>query len=186
MLSIPPRLAAVIALLCSLATHTASAQSQPPLILAYGSAIFSPFAIIGSGVAGAIDQSQDDPTGWKKTPGGYGERVASRFGQFSVQTTVVFTGSALFHVDPSYHPCRCTNIFARTGHALFSPFIVTTRDGSTAFSPLQPMGAFAGSYASMAWRPQPYDRVKAYQYGLVSLAASAQIALIHEFLHIKL
>lgn len=161
------------------------APAPSPSVLAYGRAIFSPEAIIGSGISGWIDQSRDDPKQWSRTAGGFGTRVASRFGQSAVQTTVIYTGAAVFHVEPGYHLCACTGFFSRTTHALVSPLTVTTGDGSTVLSPLKPIGALAGGYTAMAWRPGPYDPVKGYQFAATALAINAGVNLVREWLRIS-
>jgi hypothetical protein len=158
------------------------AEAQPTQALA---TIFSPTTIVASGVAAWIDQSRDDPRQWSRTAGGYGLRFGSRFGQATVQVTVDYAGGALFQVDPSYHLCGCTNIFARTAHAVVSPLTVTTREGSTVVSPLQPIGALAGGYAAMGWRPGPYDPVKGYQFALTALAVTSGLNVVREWLRLR-
>jgi hypothetical protein len=174
-----------LALIGIVSASSLGAQQTPPSVFGYGRAVVAPEAIIGSAIAGWIDQSRDDPRQWSRTAGGYGTRVASRFGQAAVQTTVIYTGGALFHVDPGYHLCGCTGFLGRTTHALASPLTVTTEDGATVPSPLKPIGALAGGYAAMGWRPGPYDPVKGYQFAATALAINAGVNLAREWLHIS-
>lgn len=163
----------IAGLALAVGTSHASAQSLP-------AAVFSPFAIASAGIAGWIDYTRDDPKAWKRDAGGFFERVGSRFGQNAVQTTTIYTGALLLRQDARYRPCQCSNLALRIGHALVGPLTATSSEGNTVLSPLQPVGAFAGAYTAMAWRPGRYDAVKGYQFALTSLAGTAAFDLVRE------
>jgi hypothetical protein len=135
---------------------------------------------VGSVVAGWLDQVRDDPKPWARNLGGLGLRVASRFGESVVSTSVILGASAVAHTDPRYHPCTCSNALARAAHAFVGPLTATTGTGAAVFSPIQPLGALTGGYTAMSWRPGPYDPVKGYQFALSELAISAGIDLVRE------
>jgi hypothetical protein len=140
-----------------------------------------PCAIGSAIVGGWLDQVRDDPKQWSRDAGGFGTRVASRFGQGLVTTSVTFSGGLITGTDQRYHPCGCTNTLARVAHGLLGPLTATTRSGATVVSPVQTIGAFAGGYTAMTWRPGRYDPVKGYQFALSAMAVNAGIDIIREF-----
>lgn len=137
---------------------------------------------IGSVVGGWLDQVHDDPKQWSRDAGGFGTRIASRLGQGVAQTSVTLGLGLITGTDQRYRPCACTNALARVVHGLFGPVTATTTSGNTVVSPVQVIGALAGGYTAMTWRPGRYDAVKGYQFALSAMAVSAGFDLVREAL----
>jgi hypothetical protein len=160
-----------------LAAAPIGAQCVP---CAYGRAIFSPTVAATSVVGGWLDQVRDDPKTWSRDAGGFGTRIASRFGQATISAAVIISGGLLTGSDQRYHNCVCTDALPRVVHALTGPLTATTPSGRTVISPIQTIGAFAGGYTAMTWRPGRYDPVKGYQFALSAMAVTAGIDLVRE------
>lgn len=107
-------------------------------------------------VAGA-DQLRDSPAGWGEGWGAYGERFASREGQFITANSVAALGNWALQYDPLYDQCKCEGL-ARVKHAILRSFLTYNRTESQ----LRPQlalfgGAFAGGVVSSAWKPHPQN-----------------------------
>jgi hypothetical protein len=106
-------------------------------------------------VAG-IDQARGSPSQWDDGWGGYGERFASREGQFISANSLAALGNAALRYEPRYDQCQCRGLFPRTRHAILRNFL--TYNASEAH--LRPQwalygGAFGGGMISTAWKPHP-------------------------------
>ncbi|HUO15032.1 MAG TPA: hypothetical protein VMX38_08605 [Verrucomicrobiae bacterium] len=108
-------------------------------------------------VAGG-DQIRDSPAGWGEGWGAYGERFASREGQFITANSVAALGNWKLKYDPLYDQCKCEGFGARTKHAIVRSFLTYNRTERE----LRPQwalfgGAFAGGVVSSTWKPRPQN-----------------------------
>jgi hypothetical protein len=110
--------------------------------------------------AAGIDQARGSPYQWDDGWGGYGERFASREGQFIASNSLAALANAGLGYDPRYDQCRCSGFWPRTKHAIWRNFV--TYDSSEQH--LRPQlglyaGAFSGGVISAAWKPAPRNAV---------------------------
>lgn len=101
-----------------------------------------------------IDQARGVPSQWDDGWGGYGERFASREGQFIAANTLAALGNAKLGYEVRYDKCKCDGLWPRTRHAFIRNLV--TYDSSEVH--LRPQwglygGAFGGGMISAAWKP---------------------------------
>lgn len=106
--------------------------------------------------AAGIDQARGSPSQWQGGIGGYGERFASREGQFITANSLAALGNAALRYEPRYDQCLCSGFGARTRHAILRNFVTYDRSEQH----LRPQwalygGAFGGGLVSDAWKPKP-------------------------------
>ena len=115
----------------------------------------TPSAYVKRMFQAGIDQARGSPSEWQGGIGGYGERFASREGQFITANSLAALGNAALKYEPRYDQCLCSGFGARTKHAILRNFV--TYDGSEQH--LRPQwalygGAFGGGLVSDAWKPK--------------------------------
>lgn len=106
--------------------------------------------------AAGIDQARGAPSQWQGGVGGYGERFASREGQFISANTLAWLGNSALRYEPRYDQCQCKGLALRARHAIMRNFL--TYDQSE--QDLRPQwalyaGAFGGGLISSTWKPHP-------------------------------
>lgn len=116
----------------------------------------TPGAYLKRMFAAGIDQARGAPSQWQGGIGGYGERFASREGQFISANTLAFLGNAALGYEPRYDQCQCSGLWPRARHAIVRNFITYNHSEQE----LRPQfglyaGSFAGGLISTAWKPQP-------------------------------
>jgi hypothetical protein len=116
----------------------------------------TPGAYLKRMFAAGIDQARGSPPQWQGGWGGYGERFASREGQFISANSLAALGNAALRYEPRYDQCRCQGFWPRTRHAIVRNFL--TYDESE--QELRPQwglygGSFGGGMISTAWKPHP-------------------------------
>jgi len=116
----------------------------------------TPGAYLKRMFAAGIDQARGSPSQWQGGIGGYGERFASREGQFISANTLAFLGNAALGYEPRYDQCQCSGLWPRARHALVRNFVTYNHSEQE----LRPQfglyaGAFGGGLISTAWKPQP-------------------------------
>jgi hypothetical protein len=116
----------------------------------------SPSAYLKRMFAAGIDQARGVPWQWDDGWAGYGERFASREGQFIASNSLAALGNAALKYEVRYDQCRCNGFWARTRHAILRNFL--TYDQSEQH--LRPQwglygGSFGGGAISTAWKPHP-------------------------------
>ena len=106
--------------------------------------------------AAGIDQARGAPPQWDGGFRGYGERFASREGQFLSANSLAALGNAALHYEPRYDQCRCHGLWPRTRHAIVRNFL-TYNQSETQLRPQWALygGAFGGGMISSAWKPRP-------------------------------
>jgi hypothetical protein len=143
--------------------------------LAYG-------ALEGLAFAG-IDQWRNDPPEWGQGASGYGKRAASNVGGFVIQESVTEGLAAVMNRPLDYTRCKCTGNSPRIRHAFLGAVTDELPDGSRRFALPRFAGAYVGSFAQSAWRPNGGRHWLQFglERGTASLAIGAGINLFHEF-----
>jgi hypothetical protein len=116
----------------------------------------TPSAYVKRMFAAGIDQARGAPSQWQGGIGGYGERFASREGQFIAANSLAALGNAALRYEPRYDQCTCSGFWPRTRHAIWRNFVTYDRSEEH----LRPQlalygGAFGGGLVSDAWKPKP-------------------------------
>jgi hypothetical protein len=130
-------------------------------------------------VAG-IDQLRDSPAQWGEGWGAYGDRFASREGQFIAANSLATLGNAALRYEPRYDQCRCSGFWLRTRHAILRNF-VTYNHSEQDLRPQWALyaGAFGGGLISTAWKPHPHNVV--VEGGFAMLGQAGYGALLNFF-----
>ncbi len=110
--------------------------------------------------AAGIDQARGAPSQWQGGLGGYGERFASREGQFITANTLAYVGNVALKYEPRYDQCRCSGFWPRARHAIRRNFL-TYNDTERQLRPQWALygGSFGGGVVSTAWKPKPRNPV---------------------------
>lgn len=106
-------------------------------------------------VAG-VDQLRENPVEWGDGWGAYGQRFASREGQFISANSLAALGNAALRYEPRYDQCKCSGKKRRAWHAIMRNFL-TYNESEQELRPQWALygGAFAGGVISATWKPQP-------------------------------
>ena len=106
--------------------------------------------------AAGIDQARGVPRQWQGGWGGYGERFASREGQFIAANSLAAWGNAKLKYEPRYDQCQCSGFWPRARHAIVRNFL-TYNQSERELRPQWALygGAFGGGLISTAWKPHP-------------------------------
>jgi hypothetical protein len=116
----------------------------------------TPQAYIKRMFAAGVDQARGVPYQWDDGWGGYGERFASREGQFIAANSLAALGNAKLGYEVRYDQCKCQGLWPRTKHA-FIRNLVTYDRSEEHLRPQLPLyvGAFGGGMIATAWKPSP-------------------------------
>jgi hypothetical protein len=103
-----------------------------------------------------VDQARGSPSQWQGGWGGYGERFASREGQFITANSIAALGNAALKYEPRYDQCKCSGFWPRTRHAITRDFLTYHRTEQK----LRPQwalfgGSVGGALVSSTWKPHP-------------------------------
>jgi hypothetical protein len=128
-----------------------------------------------------IDQARGAPGEWQGGWGGYGERFASREGQFISANSIAALGNTMLKYEPRYDQCRCSGFWPRSRHAIMRNFLtynVTEQE-------LRPQwglygGSFGGGVISTAWKPGPRNAFA--EGGRAMLGQAAYGSLLNFFI----
>jgi len=106
--------------------------------------------------AAGIDQARGSPPQWQGGIGGYGERFASREGQFISANSLAALGNAALKYEVRYDQCQCRGLWPRTRHAIVRNFL-TYNQSEVELRPQWGLygGSFGGGLISTAWKPHP-------------------------------
>ena len=101
-----------------------------------------------------IDQAEGTPRQWQGGIGGFGERWASREGQFITANSLAAYGNYMLGYEVRYDRCKCEGLWARTRHAFIRNLVTYDRSEER----LRPQwalygGAFSGGALSTVWKP---------------------------------
>jgi hypothetical protein len=123
-------------------------------------------------IAGAaFDQARDVPHQWGEGWQAYGKRLASRYGQFVIQSTLKAAGDAAAGYEPRYDLCHCQGFWQRTKHSIIRNFVTynsTERD----LRPQIPLygAALLAGMASSTWKPGPRNMLTEGGYAVAQQA----------------
>jgi hypothetical protein len=138
-------------------------------------------AALGFAYAG-VDQMRTDPIQWGKGWPGYEKRLASNLGEFVIQETTTDLLAAALNRPLDYQRCQCSGTGARLGWVAMSAVTDPTPHRGHTLAVPRIVGAFAGSFAQAAWRPNTGSRTRvALVNGTTSLLIGAGINLYYEF-----
>ena len=129
------------------------------------------------------DQVAESPPEWGSGIGGYGKRMASRYGQFAIQNTLSSAGNYLLRYEPRYERCRCSGTWPRIRHAVVRNFITYNRT-ETERRPQLAMygGAMGAGMIASTWQPgasRPW--VEGYQSMATQAAFGSLSNIVGEF-----
>jgi hypothetical protein len=104
--------------------------------------------------AALVDQARGVPYQWDDGWAGYGERFASREGQFFTSNSLSALGNAELGYEVRYDKCKCADFRHRVRHAIMRNFLTYDRTEQN----LRPQfglygGAFGGGLMVTAWKP---------------------------------
>ena len=129
--------------------------------------------------AAGVDQLRDNPAEWDDGWAGYGERFASREGQFISANTLAMLGNAALKYEPRYDQCSCRGFWRRSRHALVRNF-VTHNQSEQQLRPQLGLyaGALGGGMISTAWKPNPHNL---FVEGALGMAGQAGYGALWNF-----
>lgn len=157
-------------------------DSQDSRMRGYVLDVIGPRAIVRTLLTAGIDQLRDKPEEWNGTLDGYGRRVASRTGRYTVRYTVWHGLAAALDRPVEYQLCRCSSRGERVRHAFLGTVTESTADGGRTLAVPRIVGIYAGEFAQLAWIPGEFDARDALASGTRALVASAIGNLVWEFL----
>lgn len=104
--------------------------------------------------AALIDQARGTPSQWDGGWKGYGERFASREGQFITANTLAALGNAKLGYEVRYDKCKCDGAWPRSRHAIIRNFLTYDRSEEH-WRPQLALygGAFGGGLVGTTWKP---------------------------------
>lgn len=129
-----------------------------------------------------IDQARGVPA-WQGGMGGYGERFASREGQFITANSIAALANAKLGYEVRYDKCKCSGAWPRARHAILRNFLTYDRSEVN----LRPQwalygGAFAGGLVATTWKPSGQSYLVNAGWGVLGQAAYGTLLnLITEF-----
>jgi hypothetical protein len=129
--------------------------------------------------AAGIDQARGAPSQWDGGMKGYGERFASREGQFITANSLAAIGNAALHYEVRYDLCRCSGFWPRTRHAVVRNFITYNRELQRRPQWGLYGGSFGGGVVSSTWKP---DRNPLAEGGRAMAGQVAYGALLNFFI----
>lgn len=149
----------------------------------YLETMVNPLGFIEAAFSAGFDQWADKPREWEQGASGYGKRYANIIGQYSIQRTVTFGLSSIFHEDNRYFNSGQKGLWSRTGYALASGLLARHDDGSRHLSISQFGGVAAGAFLSRLWLPssQSSARDGAVSFG-ITMGSNIGFGVVKEFL----
>lgn len=118
-----------------------------------------------------MDQLRDSPTQWGEGWGAYGERFASREGQFIAANSLAAVGNAALGYEPRYDQCRCSGFWPRTRHAIVRNFLTYDRSEQELRAQWALYGgAFGGGVIATLWKPHPRNALVNGGFGMLGQA----------------
>ncbi len=130
-----------------------------------------------TGVFAVSDQISNTPPEWGGPLGGFGQRVASRYGTFTIQNTFSATGNLLLRYEPRYDRCRCSGVGSRVRHALVRNFLTYNRtEGQRRPQFALYAGAMGAGMISSIWQPQAPAAWRVGYQSMITQAAFGSFA----------
>jgi hypothetical protein len=147
----------------------------------YANRVVGPRSLIGDVATAGYSQFRGRPTEWSKDWHGYGNRVSSRLGTQAIAQTIVLGVSVMRDERPAHFTlCECTGTTERLGHALVTPLMMDTPQGSH-LSLLAPASEIVSAILITSLLPGGLAIRAGLGAGAVGVAASALGAVGREF-----
>lgn len=128
------------------------------------------------------DQISDSPSEWDRDLGGFGQRVASRHGQFVIQNSLSALGNAALAYEPRYDRCRCDGFWPRMSHAAVRNFVTYDKSGVKRRPQLAMYGAAFGAGAiSSSWKPRHEVWPESYRSAITQAGFGVLANFLSEF-----
>jgi hypothetical protein len=149
----------------------------------YLKTMVNPLGFAKAAFSAGFDQWADKPKEWEQGASGYGKRYASIIGQYSIERTVTFGLSSIFHEDNRYFNSGQKGLWYRTGYALASGVLARHDDGSRHLSISQFGGVAAGAFLSRLWQPPSQSSAgdAAISFG-ITMGSNIGFGVVKEFL----
>jgi hypothetical protein len=127
------------------------------------------------------DQVSHSPREWDRDFEGFAQRLASRHGQFVIQSSLSAAGNAALGYEPRYDRCSCDGLWPRVSHAAVRNF-VTFGSGTGRRPQLAMYGAAFGSGAiSSMWKPKHEVWAESYRSAITQAGFGVLSNLLSEF-----
>jgi hypothetical protein len=137
---------------------------------------------ISAALSSGIDQWQESPPEWGLDATGYAKRWASDYAETAIGDTAKYAVARIFHHDPSFYRCACSGFGRRLHHAVDSPFMARTRDGTRVLSAASAAGFLAGHVVSAStWYPAPLGTRDGLLHAGLSLVSKIGVDVLREF-----
>jgi hypothetical protein len=149
----------------------------------YFNTMINPLSFARCAFSAGIDQWNDKPSEWEQGASGYGKRFANILGQYSIQRTVTYGLSSVFHEDNRYFNSGKQGFWSRTGYALSSGILARHDDGTRQFSISQVGGVAAGAFLARTWLPPSQHSAgdAAVSFG-ITMGSNIGFGVMKEFL----
>jgi hypothetical protein len=106
--------------------------------------------------AAAGEQLGNDPPEWHEGLKGYGRRVVSSLGTYSVQTTINEGVAAALHYEPRYIRSSQKGFMPRLGHAMKWTFLTYDADRHIRFNIQAVASTYGAGMISTLWYPDRF------------------------------
>jgi len=145
---------------------TLSAEQRKDIYLKQ--TLTTPEAYVKRMFGALLDQASGTPRQWQGGIGGFGERWASREGQFIAANSLAALGNAKLGYEVRYDRCKCDGLWPRTRHAFIRNLLTYDRSEEH----LHPQwalygGAFGGGALSAVWKPGSQNALTNGAYGML-------------------
>jgi len=138
--------------------------------IGYGPYLKTAFFAVG-------DQITNSPPEWGSGINGFGKRVVSRFGTFTIQNTFSAAGNLLLRYEPRYDRCRCSGVGPRVRHAFVRNFVTYNR---TEIERRPQIALYAGAMGagmiSSIWQPEAPAAWRVGYQSMITQAAFGSFA----------
>jgi len=124
----------------------------------------------------------NNPEEWKRSPDGFGRRLASRTANVAMANGIDAGLGAIWGEDPRYHRKASGSFGSRAGHIVKMTFFTPYRDGRTRFAFARTIGNVGGNTIQNVWMPHSAKGVGQISYNVgVGFAARAGSNAFKEF-----
>lgn len=143
---------------------------------------YGPNDVLERSALAGIAQWRDSPTEWGQGLAGYGRRLSSNFGQYSIKKTLQFSIGMALKEDPRYFASTENGFWRRTIHAMTHTIMVQNDHNRRVFSFGRVTGTLGGSFISRTWHPERQQTVgHALRNAGLSFGSEAGWNVLREF-----
>jgi hypothetical protein len=141
-----------------------------------------PMALAGSVVSAGIAQANNSPREWGQGADAFGKRFASSLGGNAARQTVNYGLSEAFKLDDKFYRSERKGFWPRASDALVQSVTSRTTTGNRVISAPKLAGYVAGGMVPLLWLPDRYGPMRGFRSAGFSLASTAGMNLIREFI----